>query len=184
MESSRCSNGLPRDNVAAIRADGSVDPSWNANTNGVVYALASSDDAATIYLGGAFTTVGSFTRSRLAAVSATSGAVVPSWTTGTNNNTVRALAASAGRLYVGGTFSRIGGRDINRLAAVDQQSGTVDPGFAPRPDGTVKAISVSPNGSRVYAGGVFDHIAGAPRPGVAELTSTGVGDQLCAHRGR
>ena len=67
---------------------------------------------------------------------------------------------SGGRLYVGGTFARIGGRDINRLAALDQATGAVQLGFAPRPDGSVKALTVSPDGQRVYAGGLFDNIGG------------------------
>ena len=39
-------SGVPRSNVAAIRADGSLDPTWNPSTNGVVYALAASSDGA------------------------------------------------------------------------------------------------------------------------------------------
>jgi len=137
-----------------------------------VYALAASDDGNAIFLGGAFTAAGGSARSRLAAVDATGGAVLPSWTTGiSNNNTVRALATSSGMLYVGGTFARIGGRDIRKLAALDQATGDVQLSFAPRPDGSVKALTVSRNGERVYAGGLFDNIGGAPRPGVAEVRS-------------
>ena len=150
-----------------------------------MYALAASDDGNTIFLGGAFTSAGSSARSRLAAVNAVTGGVLPSWTTGiSNNNTVRALATSAGRLYVGGTFTRIGGRDIKRLAALDQATGAVQLGFAPRPDGSVKALTVSPDGQRVYAGGLFDHIGGAARPGVAEVTpATGAATSFAPTQG-
>src|SRR3712207_1272173 len=30
-------SGTPRSNVAAIRADGTLDPSWNPTTDGIVY---------------------------------------------------------------------------------------------------------------------------------------------------
>jgi len=166
-------NGLPRANAAVIRSDGTVDPAWDAGPNGIVYAVAASDDGGTVYLGGAFTAVNAAPRTSLAAVTASTGTVLPSWTTGTSSShTVRALAGSSGRLYVGGTFSRIGGRDLPRLAALSQATGVVDPAFAPRPDSTVKALTVSPDGLKVYASGFFDNIGGAPRPGIAEVSST------------
>ncbi len=79
-------SGVPRSNVAAIRADGSLDPTWNPSTNGVVYALAASSDGSKVYLGGGFTTVGGQQRGRLAAVTPDTGQLVPGWTTVTNNN--------------------------------------------------------------------------------------------------
>jgi len=166
-------NGQPRGNLAAVRADGSLDPSWTPSTDGTVYALAASADGSRVFVGGSFTTIDGQAR-RLAAVSADTGALVPGWTTTTSNNTVRALAADdSGRLYVGGSFSRIGGRAIARLAALDQATGAVDPAFAPQPDNTVRALGLSDDGSRLYAGGSFAAIAGQRRPGAAELTPQG-----------
>jgi hypothetical protein len=165
--------GLPRANVAAIRADGTVDPAFDPSTDGIVYALAASDDGTKVFLGGGFTTVGGLAHGRLAAVDPVTGALITSWKTATNSNLVRALATASNRLYVGGSFSRIGGKDINRLAAVNQTTGVVDATFAPRPNNTVRAVGVSPDGQSVYAGGPFSVIAGAARPGIAELSSTG-----------
>lgn len=163
-------SGVPRSNVAAIRADGSLDPTWNPSANGVVYALAASSDGSKVYLGGGFTTVGGQARGRLAAVTPDTGQLVPGWTTVPSNNLVRALVVDAGdRLYVGGSFGRIGGRAIGRLAAVSQSTGAVDTGFVPQPSSTVRALTLSDDGTRLYAGGPFTSVRGVARPGVVEL---------------
>ena len=162
-------SGAPRSNLAAIRADGTLDPMWNPSTDGIVYAMAASSDASKIFLGGAFTTVNGQSR-RLAAVTPDTGQLVSGWTTNTSNNLIRALATDADdRLYVGGSFGRIGGRAIPRLAAVSQATGTVDATFAPRPSGTVRALTLSEDGTDLYAGGGFTTIGAVARPGVAEL---------------
>lgn len=162
--------GTPRANVAAIRGDGSLDPTWNPSTDGVVYAMAASADGSKVFLGGTFTTVGGTSRGRLAAVTPDTGDLVDGWTTTVSNNAVRGLATDdADRLYVAGSFSRIGGRAIARLAAVSQATGAVATGFVPQPSGTVRAVSLREDGQRVYAGGGFSSIGGAPRPGAAEL---------------
>jgi len=165
-------SGTPRSNVAAVRADGSLDPSWNPSTNGVVYALAASADGSKIFLGGGFTTVGGQARSRLAAVTPDTGQLVAGWTTTVSNNLVRALTADGGdRLYVGGTFGRIGGHAIPRAAAVSQTSGAVDTAFAPRPTGGVRALALSDDATTLYAGGSFTSIGTHARPGAAELNA-------------
>ena len=49
--------GHVRNHVAAIKADGTLDRTWNPNVDGTVYAVAGSDDGSQIYLGGLFTSV-------------------------------------------------------------------------------------------------------------------------------
>jgi hypothetical protein len=165
-------SGVPRANVAAIRADGSLDPTWNPATNGIVYALAASSDGSEIFLGGGFTTIGGQTHGRLGAVTSDTGQLVSAWTTTTNNNLVRALVADSGdRLYVGGSFGRLGGRLTPRLGAVSQSTGAVDTSFVPQPSGTVRALALSDDATKLYAGGPFTTIGGLARPGVAELNA-------------
>ena len=167
-------SGVARSNVAAIRADGTLDPSWNPSTDGIVYALAASSDGSKIFVGGSFTTVGGQAHGRLAAVTPDTGALVSGWTTTAKNNSVRALEADAGdRLYVGGNFGCIGGRAITRLAALSQSTGTVDPSFAPAPNNTVRGLALSQDATKVYAVGGFNAVGGQSRPGAAELSSTG-----------
>lgn len=165
-------SGTERHNVAAVLPDGTLDPVWNPDVDGVVYALAASADGSKVYIGGGFTTVGGTPRGRLAAVTPDTGALVAGWTTTTSNNLVRALATDAGdRLHVGGTFSRIGGKAVPRLAAVSQSTGAVDTAFVPQPSSGVRALTLSDDGSKLYAGGSFVSIAGQVRPGAAELTA-------------
>ena len=166
--------GVARQNVAAIRADGTLDPNWNPTANGIVYALAASSDGSKVFIGGAFTTVGGQARGRLAAVTPDTGAVLAGWTTTAKNNTVRALEADAGdRLYVGGNFGGIGGRAVTRLAALSQTTGAVDPAFAPQPNNTVRGLALSQDATKVYTVGSFTAVGGQSRPGAAELSSAG-----------
>jgi Domain of unknown function (DUF5122) beta-propeller len=163
-------SGVARANVAAIRADGTLDPSWDPSTDGVVYALAASADGSKIFIGGGFTTVAGQSRSRLAAVTPDTGQLVTGWAASPKNNFVRALVADLGdRLYIGGNFSSISGRTIARLAAVSQSTGAVDTSFAAVPSNTVRALALSEDGTKLYAGGAFTTIGGQSRPGAAEL---------------
>ena len=163
-------SGIARSNVAAIRGDGTLDPTWNPSTDGVVYAMAASSDGSKIFLGGGFTAVGGQARSRLAAVTPDTGELITAWPTTVNNNLVRALVAdSADRLYVGGNFGTIGGWSISRLATVSQSTGVVDTSFEPAPNNTVRVLTLAHDGSMLYAGGSFTTIGGLARPGAAEM---------------
>jgi hypothetical protein len=165
-------SGAPRSNVAAIGADGTLDPNWNPSTDGVVYAMAASSDGTKIFLGGGFTTVGGQSRGRLAAVTPDTGQLITTWKANASSNNVRALVAdSADRLYVGGNFGAIGGRAVPRLAAVSQSTGAVDMSFAPQPNNTVRVLALSRDGSKLYAGGAFTTMGTMTRPGAAELLS-------------
>jgi uncharacterized membrane protein len=165
--------GVPRQHVAAILADGTLDQTWNPGADGTVYALAASADGSRIFLGGTFTSAGGAARSRLAAVDATTGAAVPGWTADTNGD-VRALAAFGDRLYVGGAFTTVQALAIRRLAAVSMSTGVVSTTFKPWPDWTVRGLAVSPDGTKVYPVGGFTTIAGVARKGAAEiLAATG-----------
>jgi hypothetical protein len=137
-------DGLPRLNVAALLPDGSVDPDFVVDTDGVVRALTADLALDQVYLGGSFTTVNGVERRSLAAVD---GAVA-AWTADTDG-IVYGLDTHGGRVYAGGTFRQIGGLTIRRLAAVDGATGAVDGSFTPWPDWTVKAVVVSPDGSRL-----------------------------------
>jgi hypothetical protein len=165
-------NGIPRANVAAIRGDGTLDPTWKPDTDGVVYAMAASNDGTKIFLGGTFTTVGGQAKARLAAVTPDTGALVAGWT-GTASDKIRAMATDNGdRLYVGGNFNSVAGRAFPKLAAVSQTTGAAVSTFVPRPNGNLIALTVSDDGSRVYAGGSFTALNGITRKGNAEINAT------------
>ena len=164
-------NGAPRANLAALDATtGEVDRAWSADTDGFVYALEASADGSTVYAGGQFTQVAGQARSNLAAIDASTGAVLGS-TPGVNN-VVRALELHGTRLYAGGAFSMAGTVNTGRVAAIDTVTGKADVGFKPKPNGTVRTLSITPDGTTLYVGGAYTTIAGVARPGIAALGAT------------
>lgn len=159
----------PRTNLAAFDATtGELLADFHADTDGRVNALAT--DGTTLFVGGSFTHVDGVARSRLAAVSPSTGAV-QSWSANASSN-VYALGVGGGDLYVGGSFSKIKGVARSRLAAVRISDGALTD-FTPRADATVNALAVSPDGSAVYAGGSFTTIDGSPSPYLAGFTASG-----------
>lgn len=142
-------SGVPKSDVAAVRADRTLDPTWNPSTDGVVYALATSADQSKIFLGGGSTTVNGEARGRLAAVDPVAGAFVSNWTTTPGNNLVRALIADSGdRLYFGGSFLPGSGvtTDWNPSAYRHSGCGPV-PSRRCRSAGTSPSSEVSPGGA-------------------------------------
>jgi outer membrane protein assembly factor BamB len=158
-------SGKPRTNLGAVRANGTVDPTFVPSTNGKVDALAVSSDGSTVFLGGTFTTVDGTPRANLAAVDAVTGALLPDWSadTGGTNPAVQALTVHGDRLYVGGKFGSIDGTARGKMVALDPATGDVVTSFRPAPDANVTEIAVSPDGATVYAGGNFTQLGGQPR---------------------
>ncbi len=175
---------LVRANLAALNlTTGAVLP-FRADTNGAVRALEA--DSATVWVGGSFTTVAGTARSRLAAVSATSGAVRTTFSANTTS-TVYAVRRGGANLYVGGAFGTIRGVAQPRLAAVDPATGAVRTAFRPAPNNTVQALVMAPAGNRLYAGGTFTAIGGVTRSFISAVnpsTGAATGPTLAALEGR
>jgi hypothetical protein len=157
----------PRANMAAFDlATGALVEGFRADTNGSVRSIVS--DGTTVYLGGSFTSVSGGGRGRMAAVSATTGALLPF--NPNANNIVYSLDLRAGRLFAGGVFSTIGGVARNRAAAVNPATGALDPQFTPQPNNTVLSIRSNPSGNTVYLAGDLSAVAGTARAGVAAVS--------------
>jgi hypothetical protein len=145
--------GQTRNYIAALNATVFTNnaTAWNPVGNAAVNALALSPDSATVYTGGAFTSMGGQTRNYIAALDASvSTNNATAWDPNANA-TVTALAVSSGTVYAGGNFTSIGGQWKNFLAALSAATGTAD-AFEPNPNVGILAIGV---GTRVYAGGSF-----------------------------
>ena len=178
--------GVPRSGLGAANLSGgpTLDVSWNPQPDGPVAALLASGGR--VFVGGAFTNVGGGARTGFAVLGpsgAGAGAVDPSWSV-MADGPVNAFLASAGgsRLYVGGSFDTIGGADRSGLAALSTAgAGSVDTGFTAdadaAPESAVRALALSPDGSRLYAGGSFSTINGTgPRFLAALNPGTGAVD--------
>jgi chitodextrinase len=161
---------LNRTNLAAFDlATGAIRTGFSADTNGAVRALAT--DGTRLYVGGDFTNIKGAARNRLAAVNPTSGNVDGGFTANATS-TVFDLERHGDRLYVGGAFTTIKSVARGRIAALDPVTGAVDPVFNPGASNQVRAIEVSPDGSRVYVGGLYTSIGGTNRPYLVAVTST------------
>ena len=167
-------NGVARNNLAHVTADG-VLYDWNPNANDYVETIAVSGN--TVYVGGEFTTIGAVgvvTRNYIAALDATTGAVITGWDADADG-LVSSIAVDDDKVYAVGNFGNIGGAAQNYIAALNTTDGAVIPGWAPVFDRAVYSIAVS--GDKIYVGGSFTAIDLVPRNYAAALSAaTGVVD--------
>ena len=174
------SGGAIRNHLAALSlATGKLMP-WNPGANGTVTALRVSTNGVTVYIGGKFTVVHGHSRLHLAAVAATRTRL-RTWHANTNG-TVYALAATAKRVYAGGSFTTIKGKSRHRLAAIGTGSAAMLGRWHPNANATVRALTLSPGGGRIFAGGDFTSVNGKAHPHLVALNiSTGRVSPYAAH---
>ena len=98
--------GLPRQHLARVKVDGTLDPFWAPNVDGTVFAIAVSGTNA--FVGGAFQKIAGLNRTNLAKLSTQGNdAIDPSWDAKIRGGIVQALALDDTNLFVGG--SSLGG---------------------------------------------------------------------------
>ena len=162
---------LPRQNLAAFSlATGEPVTSFTANASGgPVRSLVS--DGTSLWVGGAFTTIGGVARSRVAKLSASTGAVDPAFAPAAND-TVRVLALDGAQLFVGGAFTTIGTTTRNRLAKVNATTGALDATFNPNANNAVYGLALDDANRRLYVSGNFSTLGGAARNGMGRVDAT------------
>lgn len=170
--------GQPRESLAHILPNGTVDPAWapavrtnNPARTARVMAMVVQGDL--LYIGGDFESVGGFPRQCLAAVSLVTGATTP-FNPGVTGEpdapSVRALAADTLNLYVGGYgLTTIGGAPRNNLAAINLSTGLAT-AWNPNPDGHVEELVL--DGGEILVGGNFITIGNAERLNLAAVNLT------------
>ncbi len=171
--------GVPRSNLAHIRADRSVDPAFAPAPNEMVETIVLS--GTTLYAAGPFTSVSGTPRNRLAAISTLTGAVTSFNPDADGPISALQLSPDGTTLYVGGRFTRVGGLPRLAIAALRTANGTAVPTFNPNATGTsgngvVEALALS--GSTLYVGGSFSSVGGQPKTNLAALTVGGPLDGL------
>jgi uncharacterized delta-60 repeat protein len=168
-------NGVPRQRIARLNSDGSVDPGFSLpssayGANDSVRAIAVQADGR-ILVGGFFTNFNSVNLSHIARLNF-DGSLDSQFAPGAGaDNAVYALAQTfvngAGKVLVGGAFATIGGYPINSIAQLNgdnsngAQPGSLDTAFSPGlgPNGTVYAIAVQGDG-KIVIGGDFTTVNG------------------------
>ena len=148
-------NGVSRRNVAHVRADGSLDTTFNPIVNGPVYAMALSGGR--LVVGGLFTTASGVAVTNLAALDG-AGRAVPGWT-GRTNNTVYSLLAAGTGLYVGGQFTSLNGVGRRYLGRILATTGATDTTFSGETYSLVRALALSNDKSWLYVGGDFTSVS-------------------------
>ena len=163
--------GLRRQNIARLNADGTLDRTWAPGANLDVLALAIS--GTDIFVGGEFTNFGGVARNRLAKLSTIgSDTPDPNWDPNADNG-VDALVVNNGSVFVGGVaFTHVGGASRARLAKISATgSGAADPAWQADTNGDgVGGLVV--NGGQLYATGHFTVIGGVARNCIARLSLT------------
>ena len=169
--------------VAHINADGSVDTNFLPSVSGGLGVWSLAKVGNTLLIGGDFTAVNGQSRSRLAALNASTGALLD-WAPITNS-TVWSIAVSGGTAYIGGGFSSLAGQTRNRAGAVrlDARTGGVSgtcldawdatdclTGWDPNVSGGVLSIAIE--GTQIFLGGVINSIGGQSRGGLGVVDAT------------
>jgi len=143
--------GQPRNIIARINADGSLNP-WNANAD-LIYAGGISSMALsgnTLYVTGTFSSIGGQPRASIAALDVNTG-LATAWNPGTNSFVMSMLLLN-NTIYIGGYFTTIGGISRPNFGAIDATTGAVLP-WNPQPGGGVLALAT--DGVNIYLGGSF-----------------------------
>ena len=148
---------------------GVLNSGFNPAPNNQVYAIAASPDGKRIYIGGTFTAVGGVTRNRIAAVDATTGALITTFAAGVDY-TVKSIVATDTTVYIAGAFTNANSTARTRFAAFNATNGALM-AWAPTADATVNAMVLSPDGA-IIAGGAFANVNGSPAYGLAKIDAT------------
>ena len=163
--------GFPRNNIARINPDGTLDTDFNPNVNGAVRAVVIQKSDGKIIIGGDFTTVGGVARTALArlnkdgSLDTTFNPVIGGVPVDTNVSLkpqVLALALQSDeRILVGGSFGSIKGTSAtaavtrNNIARLDSNGG--GDAFNPNANGPVLAIALHLAG-KIVIGGSFTEL--------------------------
>jgi PKD repeat protein len=98
------------------------------------------------------------------------------WTPDVVDGGVRYLAQVGSTMVAGGTFTQVKDHISNTVQnrkyvfAFDATTGQLNPNFHPTLDGAVYAIVPSADGQSVFLGGMFSHVNGVAKLGLAEVS--------------
>lgn len=176
-----------RNYLARFLANGTLDPNFNPNSNGAIYAVNLRSDgsmvigglfnqlrpSSVVIVGGEFANISESPSAYLARLN--DDGSIDAYYSPRPDAPVRALAEqSGGALLVGGDFTRIGVQTQARLARLEAD-GIVDAAFVPTIDGPVHTIAVQAD-DRILIGGEFATVGGASRTRLARLLASGAVD--------
>lgn len=151
-------NNEPRQNLAHIFSNGSLDPLWQPSTDAVVRAILFFNSR--VYIGGDFSVVnGDFLnpKNHLASVDPVNGGLNAINYGINSGGIVRTIKGLTGNIFVGGDFTSAGGSARNHIAAFNSL-GALITAWNPDISGPVYAIAAAEGVSEIYAGGSFSTV--------------------------
>lgn len=154
-------NGLPRFRIVALDpGSGEVSTTFTPGADFRVRSVVATNS--TVYVGGSFNAIGSTSRTRLAALSAANGSVLP-WApaaTGGNQVTALTLTGDGSKLIAAGNFTAVNGQSTGGLAAIDPVTGQKLPWAAGNAINNASSrasfTSLTSFGDLVFGGGYKD----------------------------
>jgi PKD repeat protein len=177
----------PVTNLAAFTVGtGALVTSFAPTVNGQVTSIVAGPTSGTVYVGGSFTLIDGV-KSKLALISTTTGALVPGWKSPAINGAVNSLALLGNQLFVGGLFTAVANTAQVGLAVLNATTGALTGYSTPTFTGHhnygrfcnpasskcanagvgIKAMDISPDGTRLIAIGNFSSVSGSDRDQIA-----------------
>jgi uncharacterized delta-60 repeat protein len=164
--------GQPRNNIARLNADGTLDVGFNPDASGIVHSVAVQADGG-ILLGGNFTTVGGTERNYIARLTA-DGTLDAGFNPNANSIVYSVAIQGDGSILLGGNFTTVAATARNYIARVDA-TGALDAGFNPNANSAVYSAAVQADG-RILLGGSFTTVGGTARYRIARVDAAGALD--------
>jgi uncharacterized delta-60 repeat protein len=155
---------IPRNNIARINSNGTIDTSFNPGANGLVSSFAIQPDGK-ILASGIFTALGGLgttPRSRVGRLNS-DGSIDNGFDPGANAPVNSLALQRDDKILVGGNLTLIGGGGTGTIArnfiARLNSDGTVDMPFDPGANGPVSAFAIQPD-DKIIVGGSFTTLGG------------------------
>ncbi|WP_353648549.1 PKD domain-containing protein [Nakamurella sp. A5-74] len=164
------SQQVTRNNLMSYTLSTGVMTSWAPVLDGQVRAMAISPDGTKLFVGGDFNNASGQVRSKIAAYSTSTGALLTTFAPSFSGS-VRSLVATNTTVYAGGDFTKVNGNWRLRLAAIRISDGALL-GWSPQAERVVTALAISTDTTRVIAGGQFTTINTAASYGLAEIDAS------------
>jgi uncharacterized delta-60 repeat protein len=166
-------NGTPRNYIARLNTDGSLDTSFNPGTGANINFFTSAVQSdGKIIIGGNFTSYNGTSRNRIARLN-TDGSLDATFNPGTGaNHYVYTIALQAdGKIIIGGWFTSYNGTTRNRIARLNADGG-LDANFNPGTgvNDEVFTSAVKADG-KIIIGGGFNTYNGTSRNYIASIYS-------------
>ncbi|ROR80757.1 PKD repeat-containing protein [Plantibacter flavus] len=157
-------NTVARNNFLAYNLTTGALLPWAPSFNQQVRSLAASPDGTRLYAGGQFTTVNGANRYRLAAFDLATQTLVAGFAPSINS-IVKSVAATNTTVYAGGQFTSAQGAARAGIAGFSASNAALTPLAPAVAGGTVQALTLNPDGSRIVIGGNFTSVNGSDNPG-------------------